>query len=645
MEETQPPSRIGVWDHRPADDRYVRSAGDLPNWGDRTDFGRRPDGRRILLLGESVARGLCYEPVITPAKLLEQALRGSASEGIEVVDLALSGARISDVREVAASARHLEPDLVVVFAGNNWKYELSEWAPTEARARDARALEGGGLQAVLRQRENALTELAVGFVEQICALFENVASVVFVLPERNLLDWHPAPLAPVLGGGAELSWCRLLDEARAFARAGDWDGVLGAATALHDLDGGLSDEGFRLRAEAHRFRGDLTEALANYRRAFDVRLWCDGIDPSWLPSAGAAGARKAVADRGAQLVDLTTLLPTYAASGIPDRSLFYDFCHLNGRGLLLAATEIAHGIAPLVGVTVTRETCAARLTPPDPRTEAGAAFCAGFVNADFAQPEETLTHFARTAAAADAEIVTAMAAYCSAPATSVPWWMRTIEVPGFPAAQRFLRGIGRTGRYVHDDALVEAFMSQLRTVGVTAPAEPAVSPERVLAGGVRTNLLDPIFAPAWRPLDWEGILPTLPGRPTGYRHYFRAHTEVSTFSFGLDAARPVQLQIVARLGSPGSGTLRVRVNGADAGDLELADEWRPLGITVGPPDVRAGRNRIEIRWCRTEIRTPPFVTTAHRLEQGLGQELSVVYGELHSVHAWVPADEASTADR
>jgi hypothetical protein len=625
--------RIGIWERGSGSNRYERSSGEWPDWADTAGFSRVPDRRRVLLLGESVARGLFYEPLVTPAGLIQQCLDACTPEAVEVVDLAKSGARCQDILDIAEAALDLAPDVVIVFAGNNWKYELTEWPSGIRRGDDARALERDGVAGVLHQREDALAEAAQSFVRRVCDLFQGLAATAFVLPESNLLNWHPVMLAPVLGGDRDMAWHRLMRETRRRVRAADADGVLECCEALHRLDGGVSDEPYRYKARIHQDRGAVAGALADYRRARDVRLWCDGIDPSWLPSVGAAAAKTTALDRGAVVVDLIEALPAYAASGIPDRSIFADFCHLNGRGLVAAATEISCVVGSLLGLPVTREMCAGRLRKPAAAVEAAATFCASFVNADFAQPEESMDFYARTAVEAAPEIVMAMEAYCAAPAIAVPWWMRSLDVAGFANAQHFLRGIGRIGRYLYDDLLVASFTSQINAVRGKANGGTHVRREGALVPGVRTNLLDPILAPAWRPIDWEGLLDTLPGRPTGYRHYFRAHTDRSRFVFTLTDPAAINVEFTMRLGTPGAGTAQVLLNNDDLGIVPLGERWRASRFRVLPGQVKKGRNELEIRWLRDRLETTPFPVLARRLEHGLGQELSVVFGEVYSLHA------------
>lgn len=618
--------QIGVWRRTADGSRYEREVDGRPHWAAVPGFARATDRPRVLLLGESVARGELYDPVVNPAGMIEQQF-AAAQTAVEVVDLAKLGATFQDILDVAEPARDLDPNAVVVFAGNNWKYEILENATGDQLTGDALALEQGGIGGLLRRREAALAAVTEAFVGRVCQLYAGVAPVLFVLPESNLLDWHPAELTPVLGDGREIDWYRALHRARAAAARADWDTVESSCAEMSELDQGTGDAAHRLRARALLARGRVDEALAEFRRARDVRLWCDGIDPSWLPSAGLVAARTAAHEAGAAVLDLAEILPRHAASGIPDRSLFADYCHLNGTGLAIASAQIAAAVAPLLGLAVTVGNADLPVTPAS--AEAAAAFSAAFLHADFAQPEESMRALARTAAHADPRITTAMAAYCAAPAAPVPWWMRKLDVSGFPTAQEFLDRLGRTNRYLYDAALVTAFSEQVET-GAVGQRAGALRP------GVRTQLLDPMYAPGWRPVEWDGVIGTLPGRPTGFRHFYRARDDRSAFTLPLGEPAAVEFELVLRLGTPGSGTAHVLINGHDLGRAPLSERWHTHRFRAPAELLVRGHNELTIYWRRTAIATTPISVLAQRLARGLGQELSVVYGEAHSIVA-VPA--------
>src|SRR5215831_13454335 len=69
--------RVGIWEKKQEDGRsvFVRSREVMKDWNFWANLGRiepKSAKRRVLLLGESVARGYLYDPVYTPAMVLEK---------------------------------------------------------------------------------------------------------------------------------------------------------------------------------------------------------------------------------------------------------------------------------------------------------------------------------------------------------------------------------------------------------------------------------------------------------------------------------------------------------------------------------------------------------------------------------------------
>lgn len=632
MRDTELAPRIGAWELSAGADAYERGPGEWHHWADVPGFPARAEVPRVLIFGESAARGLFYDPALTFADLVRRRLGPSGPATVEVLDLARTGARVTDILGTARAARALRPDAVVLFAGNNWKYALSEPVPPELREREASAMARSGVRGVLEQREAALREVCSQAVHEFCATFEGVAPVVVVIPESNLLDWSGEPLTPVLGDGRELRWHALRNDLRTAVGREDWTQVLTLADELEVLDEGVSDETHRNRGRAYQELGLPAEAIGAYRRARDVRLWYDTIDPSWLPSSGVQAMSEAAADHGAGLVDLPEILPRHATSGIPDRSLFLDFCHLNLRGLSVVAEEVVKALAAVAGLPGGDPTA----PPPDAQAaevESGAQLCAAMVHADFSQPLEAVAFHARAAVENDPRIATAMRAYCAAPGGDVPWWARPRDLSTLPNVTRFILGTRLTGRYRLDDVLFEAFTAQIENG--TGPRSTTPRPDRSLSPGVRTSLLDPRFAPGWSPPGWEGLL----GTAEMLRRYYRSYTDLSRFHFSLAGPDRLHLDLVVRSGTPGPGRAHAFLDGVPVGSLSLTDGWQRWQLRVEADVATAGAHRLDIRWERTELRTAAPVVIARRMRAGMTHELFTVWGEVFSLHATPGSDE------
>src|SRR5437899_1853584 len=75
------PDRVGIWDRKKDGDRshFVRSLDTSAEWQYWARVGRigarMPGKCRVVLIGESVARGYLYDPQFTPAMALETILQ------------------------------------------------------------------------------------------------------------------------------------------------------------------------------------------------------------------------------------------------------------------------------------------------------------------------------------------------------------------------------------------------------------------------------------------------------------------------------------------------------------------------------------------------------------------------------------------
>ncbi len=130
--------------------------------------------RRVAFFGESVAAGYLYAPHLTPAEILETQLRG-VDAGYEVVDLARTNETLAGLATTVESSLQLDPDALVIFAGNNWNLletpEVSPYVPSvTARQRYGQALADDGLAGPAQLATHRLREKARGCLETVARL-------------------------------------------------------------------------------------------------------------------------------------------------------------------------------------------------------------------------------------------------------------------------------------------------------------------------------------------------------------------------------------------------------------------------------------------------------------------------------------------
>lgn len=648
--------------------RYQRVAperGMLEAWADVPCIELKGSRRRVILVGESVARGFFYDPCYTPARVLE-ALLGSAAVpgGVEVIDLARTALTAQGLAELAGSCMALEPDALVLFAGNNWNFAPQVFGEGIERALAANVLRRQGVAGFSR----FLATRTAGGIE---ALFQTALAplakalpVVFLVPESNLADWCPELAAdvPLLPEDGAARWLRLRAEACGALAAGRPEAAALARRML-ELDAGTSAIGWSILAAVARREGDLEQARDLFERARDARSWDNGLRVAGLHAGGRQALSRAAQAAGVELVDLPELFREAAAGQLPGRDLFLDYCHLSALGIRIAMAATAERLLPALGACpVRREELLARAVEPAPQVEAEAHFAAAIHNAHWGQAGEIVGHHCRLAAGSP-EVARMMRDYLDLQVGHAPDWASV-------AAERLsARGASALVRLApwrelfFEDKLFDAVLLDAVTAALDAdadnePEEGAVPlrtrllglrlAERGLEPGRGLDLLDPYNLPSRAAR--EGLW---------YPHfYYRAYAPVSRFPLLVNGAARVALELTFRqhsgrcAGDPAAsgggeeagdaGTLTV--NGVALGPLPMSDRWTTRRFLAPATALRPGVNWLEVRWpLRFQPAAAALDEQARRIEKGLPYCLLSVCGEIHSFTA-VLADAADLGE-
>lgn len=514
------PGWVGIWEPRTEDgnvsyQRAREQAGEWTSWADVERIPPKGPRQRVVLIGESVARGYFYPPHLTPARVLE-ALLGVAGipGGAEVVDLAKNDLDGLALGALVNASLALQPDAIVLFAGNNW-------AQVSALVRDWRF---GGM-----------------------------------------MD------PPWLPGSANERWLYCFREA----------------------DQALREE--RIEEAEARAQG------------------------------------------GIRRVDLPRVFERQLGGDLPDRRLFLDYCHLTSEGIRLAMAAVAVSLTPVRGG---REPDAGELARVpedlDPDIEGEARFAAAIHNAHWGQPWDIVHHHCAQAIAASRRTTDLMREYAELQARHTPAWMCAA---GERLAQQV--GAGPLRRYLHiymvygqgkflDRLLLDAVATALEEAGISARErleEPRHS-ESGLEPARPADLLDQYYRPTWVNRDW------IPGR----NHYYRAHAPQSEFAFVCKAPSTVELRVICRRpeGAPPDEPCGLAINGTRIGEIDATADWRSFRVTLESDLLHADVNSVEIHWpWRTRAGEEGLEQAARDLEAGLPYELLPIFGEIHSLTAWV----------
>jgi hypothetical protein len=597
---------------------------------------------RVAFFGESVAAGYLYAPHLTPAQVLEGQLRAAIGrDDFEVIDLARTNETLPTLAATVRASVQIQPDMLVLFAGNNWNLletpEVSPYAPSiRARLRFAEALrEGiGGIDGPLRLAEEELRRTAEGTFERIALIAGAVGiPVVVVVPEVNLADWETRQPVVSLPGKRVAEWHRLYRE----ALDAEPEEAIRIAERMRTLDEGRCPTTWRLLARARMALGDATSA--------DIaREACLAeVDSARYPTLAFLSApqantqarellREACRRHDFARVDLREVFAEHTGSALPGRRLFLDYCHLTREGIQVAMAAVAAEVLRLSGMTGTDEdwrSLLARLPEPTitPEAEATALFGAAIHSAhrllSVGPKQEILEHWCRAALEVSPGVESAMLDLLDARSAPGPAVLTAAQQRNLASPYRLLLQHG--WRWDHLDAdLIEVLLRVLKRPVPHALLENHwVRPEGI-------DLADPFYH--WEPLErfYPEVmdLEDFPKRGT-----LRSPWPESSFCLIVGRPRKVRIELIARLPVEEEGEVEPVVNGTALQPLYLDERWRQNVFTVPASLLHPGLNRLTLRWPLPEIDAEPFERAIERLEIGTAADLHPVFGEVFSLIA------------
>ena len=638
-------NRVGIWERKPGDKAsFARAPDAMAEWRYWANIGRidpKSAKRRVVFLGESAARGYFYEPAFTPAAVLQSVLESVLGKGaVEVLDLARTDLGL-EVRDVALDAAVLEPDAVVIFAGNNWSHHPLE---SDARACEA-ALESGGVAALRGLCESWTRTAAADVVSEVSAFYEGARiPLVWVVPESNLLDWRdPRVNATYLDGQASREWLDNADRAEEALRAGRYGKARSVAERMVELDCGTVGFGLRILAECALEAKDLKRARDALRSARDARIWDWSHSSSPRPYSVSQAAIREAARWGAGVVDLPEVFAEYSGGALPDRRLFTDYCHLTEEAIRVAMAATASAVLDKLRQQppgLESLLSAAPSAPPKVRAEAG--FLAAVHNAHWWQPADIVKYHCATALEASPHVADIMRTFAELQADAAP--------ASLSAAGERLASLGdQSARYlvnsrqVLDPILQECIAECLsdRGVDIRVPVRRRLQKTHSVASAP-CDLLNLYFLSAGgqpQEMVWVG------GRPAGSElqsapDYYKAFNIESRFAFVCEAGAVVELAITLRLpGTPGPNpNVRLTVNEVGVATICASDVWTTHMVALPSGVVVDGMNHLSLRWpLPLRMDAGRRASATRENECGRRAALFAVFGEVHALIARMAA--------
>jgi hypothetical protein len=643
------PDHVGIWERRIENGKtcFVRRKEKIDEWHYWANLGRiEPKGakRRVVWIGESVARGHLYDPLFTPALALETILQGQfGKDEIEVIDLARTNL-CSEVRELAIEALQLEPDLVIIFSGNNWTV-FTPPQPSEI-AQIAAVMSKEGIGGAKRLAEDQLARNARRIVKDVASAYESRGvPLVWIIPEFNLDDWRgPITNAPHLADGLNREWMNLLEEAQSALRDGDLGRASELAKRVVEIDQGVCAAGLYILAECSQRSNDLDAARKYLELARDAAIWDSSVIV--MPrsySATQEALRDEVSEHNHQIVDLPRLFKEHLKGGIPGRRMFLDYCHMTTEGIQVAVAAAASCVLrALKGVEIPWRALVDERIAPTRETEAEASFLAAVhtahYNAHRGRLSDLVGYYCLRALKLSPRLADLMINYIDLQTRSAtPMLMcesaEQISRLGSPLMQHYLL---RYNDQRLDRVLLDAIVDALKAVGIDAQErlDQLRREEHSVTRG-EVNLLEYYYCSSVnQPQDVAWVM-RMYGKKRLYSGavYYKAYWFESRFIFVGEAGCPVNLRLTCRLPelAPPGAKISVELNGKPQVEFAGGRDWETWEIGIAGEAVRDGLNDVVICWPVPEFEgKKAFEKVIPVLFEGKIPVFYSVFGEIHS---------------
>lgn len=627
----QSTSAVGIWESDPVTGGFRRSRAHADLWRFCADVDHIPPKGiqpRIAFLGESTARGFFYDPFYAPARVLSD-MMAACGKQVEVVDLAQSNIDGRSLSVIAASSHLLQPDIIVVFAGNNWQTPGLRLISAESFVRDGESLaRPRGFSTIADRLRRQLTAYAEKVIRAIAASASSIGiPLVFVIPEINLSTWSNCPHGtldlPHLDNEDLEHWLNGFNDAERAWADGDFATARDHLQRVIDIDAGVSAASLNHLGKVLLGLGERRAAAKVLRqsRGLTLRVIDGTFSVPGIVADVADTIRRVALDVGASVVDLPRVFEQHAESELCDGSLHLDYCHLTSKGIRLAMSATAEAVGSILNATIPAvPTLAAAGPRPSDEQEGWAHLLAAVHNAHWGQSQDSCAQHVRLAvehnpALLDHAITAIYDAFChKAPAIFVESFDSLVKNR---AAEVYLIGYG--AHYQNLGRISEySLLAALRTVG-GPHCRMALDPDYSLGTVEELDFLDGHFS----------------ALSDGNRYFSRAFAAMyaprSEWSFACDEPRPLSLSLTCRIpGALISADVGVFVNDILVATVAAGAEWQSLHCIIRDADVTAGSNRLSLVWpivprrdLRADLRS--------EFEQGYPVDACLHFGEVHEL--------------
>ena len=600
---------IGIWNKVSEDGneiytRQLEARMDWWLWAKVHQFAAKPapGKKRVILLGESVARGYLYDPFYTVAQELEAQLNSDATGGLkaEVLDLARTDLGLPMLQQLLADSLQLQPDAIVIFAGNNWLHTMKDTIPAEEYQRLSLLLQKGDLSGIRDLLEDRFAGLVTRFLEFAGVLSrEHGVPIVFVIPEFNLADWRSNTLEKNVTGlhPEKLSeWLALRDRGEKALQYEDHIVLDAIASGLIELDE-THPLGYEWKAAVATYFGRKEEARLMLEKARDTAIYGRAETKPRCFAVVRRVINALAAGLGIGVVDLPAVFKKELNGDLPGRQLFMDYCHLSVPGIKIA---MKHAAAEVAKIFLQREIPVTAFTDsglyPDAEALAVAHIAAAVHNAHYGQLYPVLLHHCAAAARAAPLANAFMREFVDFSSRKVSNTLckaheKVVESGVFTQYEGGLGFIHSRRSKLLDIPLVGAMLRILEEGGedLSQQVTDLRIAEHAVTGNRPVDLLESYYSAASYDV-FNAELPAL--------NYYQSRNSRSEMVFVSDGTTPLRATLVCRLPhATEEMPVELFLNGKTLTTVTVGATWKTVELTIEPKFfVEKGIQTLKIQW-------------------------------------------------
>lgn len=598
-----PPGHIGIYKPETVNGEviYNRDIDYIDRW---TYFANTPtihpkkDKKRIVFLGESVARGFLLEPDFTPALVLDKLLTSNSSKDeFEVIDLAESNISMRGIKNRFTQCLDLQPDLVVFLAGNNWYedyfFELNNNSDSFKTINNAEN-NAENLAEIKIELESVLKNLTLDFLTFVSQkMKEHKVPVILAIPEFNLMDCRSTlgeRRATCLSGDGIIKWSQALKKAQEVRSQADLKQVGVHAQQMIDIDPS-HPLGYEILADVKIEQQDYEAARELLELGRDTAVFYRSNSKPRVFQVIRRTILEYAPKLGIEILDIPDVFKRHLKGKIPGKELFLDYCHFTVEGIQVAIEPLADQVLTLTQ-NKNKKVLQASSIRPSKLIEGTGHFYAAIHNAHWGQSYDILRHHCQKALEASKEVSKIMVYYCD-------MVTRNVSNNLTKSMELILNENIQVDRYGHAFAqpkglemmeidLVNAMVDALEVEGVNLAR--FVRELRKKEHGVHEKSIN-LLKPFYHASSFDESLGIRPA-------FFQVRDTASRFFIVADEGVSINLFISFRVPSSESyvGKVEFWLNDFKVSSLDPQSKWINHEITISGEHCKDGINELIIFW-------------------------------------------------